>query len=58
MKRLTKPLLALGLLAVFGGGGFYAWKKAHPPLDTKEKRFEDMDPEKYEQWMQDLGYTE
>lgn len=58
MKRLYKPLLGMGLVAALGGGGWYAWDRAHPPPPPKEKRFEDIDPKEYEKWMQDLGYTE
>ena len=58
MKRYAKPFLGLGLLLSLGGGSWYAWHRAHPPPVPKEKRFEDIDPQEYEKWMQDLGYTE
>lgn len=60
---MRKPLfLALGLALVAGSGAVAWWKllreEEPPPAPAAEKSYEDIDREKYEKWMQDLGYTE
>jgi hypothetical protein len=59
---MRKPLaLAVVLTVVAGSGALTWWKlRPEPPPEPSaaEKSYEDIDREKYEQWMQDLGYTD
>lgn len=58
MKRKW-PLAVLGLVLLAGGGGIAWWKlRPAPPAAPDERTFEDIPKDEYEQWMQDLGYTE
>ena len=58
-KRLLGITAAVFLLA---GGGAFAWVRLHPPPIPQpradERALKDIPPDEYEQWMQDLGYTE
>lgn len=50
----------MGLVAAGAAGG--AWWLSRPPPPPPpaeaEQKYEDIDREKYEEWMQELGYTE
>lgn len=59
MKR--KWLLALLVLTLGGAAGGFTWWKLRPapePTAEDQRKFEDIPKNEYEEWMQDLGYTE
>lgn len=59
MSRKLRIVGLVGLLAAAGGGA-WAWRLAiePPPEPGAERTYEDIPREEYEQWMQELGYTE
>jgi hypothetical protein len=60
---MRKVLIGLAAAAILGGGGAFAWMQTRPeepPVTTtpEERGYKDIPREEYQQWMQDLGYTE
>ncbi|MFZ5478801.1 MAG: hypothetical protein ACOZNI_18660 [Myxococcota bacterium] len=60
---MRKVLIGAGAALLLGGGGAFAWMQARapeppPPPPAEERGYGDIPRDEYQEWMQDLGYTE
>lgn len=57
--RLAFPLLGAILATGVGAGWWWSHRPEPPkPEAVADKKYEDVDRDEYEKWMQELGYTE
>lgn len=58
--RVRKTRIVLAAVALIGVGAASWWtlRPEPPPPAPEQARYEDIPRSDYEQWMQDLGYTE
>ena len=56
--RLRRWLVAASLVILLFGGGFGWYMQRKPQVDLADRALSDIPTDEYEQWMQELGYTD
>jgi hypothetical protein len=56
--RLRRWLIFCSVVSLLIGGGFSWYMLRKPPLDLADRALTDIPTDEYEQWMQELGYTD
>jgi len=55
---LRRWLVAASVVILLFGGGFGWYMQRKPHVDLADRALSDIPTDEYEQWMQELGYTD